>query len=102
MGDGLGWIGEHWYSGAVVKDGMLADISLTAVRGVDPVDFVVRLGADRLRLNGLRCSRTSSGEAWRWATVWRCSAEAASGHTFWRRSGLPGTFFSLTGWARTP
>ncbi|MFB6604774.1 hypothetical protein ACFCXR_09995 [Streptomyces noursei] len=43
----LAWIGEHWYSGAIVKDGMLADISLTAVRGVDPVDFVVRLGADR-------------------------------------------------------
>jgi hypothetical protein len=45
--DGLGWIGEHWYSGAIVKDGMLGDISLTAVRGVDPVDLVVRLGADR-------------------------------------------------------
>ncbi|WP_235217313.1 hypothetical protein [Streptomyces noursei] len=43
----LAWIGEHWYSGAIVKDGMRADISLTAVRGVDPVDFVVRLGADR-------------------------------------------------------
>ncbi|MET8956309.1 hypothetical protein ACWEO4_43015 [Streptomyces sp. NPDC004393] len=42
----LGWIGEHWYSGAIAKDGMLSDISLTAVRGVDPVDFVVRLGAD--------------------------------------------------------
>ncbi|MEU2353529.1 hypothetical protein ABZ599_11290 [Streptomyces misionensis] len=49
MSEGLGWIGEHWYSGAAVKDGMLADISLTAVRGVDPVDFVVRLGADRHR-----------------------------------------------------
>ncbi|MGW2648353.1 hypothetical protein ACWC2T_26305 [Streptomyces sp. NPDC001393] len=47
MTDGLGWIGEHWYSGAIVKDGMLSDICLTAVRGVDPVDFVVRLGADR-------------------------------------------------------
>ncbi|MGW5123564.1 hypothetical protein ACWEQ7_05785 [Streptomyces sp. NPDC004069] len=43
----LGWIGEHWYSGAIAKDGMLSDISLTAVRGVDPVDFVVSLGADR-------------------------------------------------------
>ncbi|OLZ65593.1 hypothetical protein AV521_31635 [Streptomyces sp. IMTB 2501] len=43
----LAWIGEHWYSGAIAKDGMLSDISLTAVRGVDPVDFVVRLGADR-------------------------------------------------------
>ena len=47
MTDGLGWIGEHWYSGAIAKDGMLSNISLTAVRGVDPVDFVVRLGADR-------------------------------------------------------
>ncbi|MER6565705.1 hypothetical protein ABT288_05830 [Streptomyces sp. NPDC001093] len=47
MTDGLGWIGEHWYSGAIVKDGMLSDICLTTVRGVDPVDFVVRLGADR-------------------------------------------------------
>ncbi|TWV45969.1 hypothetical protein FRZ03_15205 [Streptomyces misionensis] len=47
MTDGLGWIGEHWYSGAIVKGGMLGDISLTAVRGVDPVDLVVRLGADR-------------------------------------------------------
>ncbi|EYT83172.1 hypothetical protein CF54_08915 [Streptomyces sp. Tu 6176] len=47
MTDGLAWMGEHWYSGAVVKDGMLSDISLTAVRGVDPVDFAVRLGADR-------------------------------------------------------
>ncbi|MCX4551290.1 hypothetical protein [Streptomyces sp. NBC_01500] len=45
--NGLAWIGEHWYSGAIVKHGMLSDISLTAVRGVDPVDFVVRLGADR-------------------------------------------------------
>ncbi|GGX98430.1 hypothetical protein [Streptomyces anandii] len=45
--NGLAWIGEHWYSGAITKDGMRADISLTAVRGVDPVDFVVRLGADR-------------------------------------------------------
>ncbi|MFJ5288515.1 hypothetical protein [Streptomyces sp. NPDC088348] len=45
--NGLAWIGEHWYSGAIVKGGMLSDISLTAVRGVDPVDFVVRLGADR-------------------------------------------------------
>ncbi|WP_250304062.1 hypothetical protein [Streptomyces sp. A 4/2] len=45
--NGLVWIGEHWYSGAIVKHGMLSDISLTAVRGVDPVDFVVRLGADR-------------------------------------------------------
>ncbi|MER7985334.1 hypothetical protein ABTY53_06990 [Streptomyces noursei] len=43
----LAWIGEHWYSGAIVKDGMLSDICLTAVRGVHPVDFVVRLGADR-------------------------------------------------------
>lgn len=43
----LAWIGEHWYSGAIAKDGMLSDISVTAVRGVDPVDFVVRLGADR-------------------------------------------------------
>ncbi|MET8721555.1 hypothetical protein [Streptomyces misionensis] len=49
MSEGLGWIGEHWYSGAAVKDGMLTDISLTAVRGVEPVDFVVRLGADRHR-----------------------------------------------------
>jgi hypothetical protein len=47
MTHGLEWMGEHWYSGAVVKDGMLSDISLTAVRGVGPVDFVVRLGADR-------------------------------------------------------
>lgn len=47
MTDGLAWIGEHWYSGAIVKDGMISDICLTAVRGVDPVDFVVRLGADR-------------------------------------------------------
>lgn len=47
MTDGLAWIGEHWYSGAIVKDGMLSDICLTAVRGVDPVDLVVRLGADR-------------------------------------------------------
>lgn len=47
--NGLAWIGEHWCSGAIVNDGMLADISLTAVRGVDPVDFVVRLGADRGR-----------------------------------------------------
>ncbi|MER6026222.1 hypothetical protein [Streptomyces sp. NPDC001851] len=45
--NGLAWMGEHWYSGAIAKDGMLSDISLTAVRGVDPVDFVVRLGADR-------------------------------------------------------
>ncbi|MGW3202112.1 hypothetical protein ACWDBD_47955 [Streptomyces sp. NPDC001118] len=45
--NGLAWIGEHWYSGAIAKDGMLSDISVTAVRGVDPVDFVVRLGADR-------------------------------------------------------
>ncbi|MCA1222391.1 hypothetical protein [Streptomyces sp. 8L] len=47
MTDGLEWIGEQWYSGAIAKDGMLSDICLTAVRGVDPVDFVVRLGADR-------------------------------------------------------
>ncbi|WP_406134870.1 hypothetical protein [Streptomyces sp. NBC_01089] len=47
MTDGLAWIGEHWYSGAIASSGMLSDISLTAVRGVDPVDFVVRLGADR-------------------------------------------------------
>ncbi|MGQ4511664.1 hypothetical protein [Streptomyces sp. DW26H14] len=47
MTDGLGWIGEHWYSGAIAKDGMLSNICLTAVRGTDPVDFVVRLGADR-------------------------------------------------------
>ncbi|AEW98268.1 hypothetical protein [Streptantibioticus cattleyicolor] len=47
MSDGMSWIGEHWYSGAIVKDGMLSDICLTAVRGVDAVDFVVRLGADR-------------------------------------------------------
>ncbi|MEU5418270.1 hypothetical protein ACFY1P_04125 [Streptomyces sp. NPDC001407] len=47
MTDGLAWIGEHWYSGAIAKDGMLSDICLTAVRGVDPVDLVVRLGADR-------------------------------------------------------
>ncbi|MFF3918628.1 hypothetical protein ACFYZB_35260 [Streptomyces sp. NPDC001852] len=46
MTDSSGWIGEHWYSGAIVKDGMLSDICLTAVRGVDPVDLVVRLGAD--------------------------------------------------------
>ncbi len=59
--NGLAWIGEHWYSGAITKDGMRADISLTAVRGVDPVDFVVRLGADRTMPNGRRCSRTSTG-----------------------------------------
>jgi hypothetical protein len=47
MADSLAWIGEHWYSGAHTKDGMLSDICLTAVRGMDPVDFVVRLGADR-------------------------------------------------------
>ncbi|MFF8592071.1 hypothetical protein ACF061_11590 [Streptomyces sp. NPDC015220] len=47
MTDGLAWIGEHWYSGAIAEDGMLSDICLTAVRGVDQVDFVVRLGADR-------------------------------------------------------
>lgn len=47
MADGLEWIGEHWYFGGLVKDGMLSDVCLTAVRGVDPVDFVVRLGADR-------------------------------------------------------
>ncbi|WP_234430526.1 hypothetical protein [Streptomyces sp. NRRL F-4489] len=47
MTDGMGWIGEHWYSGAIVKEGMLANICLTAVRSVDPVDLVVRLGADR-------------------------------------------------------
>ncbi|MGW2364535.1 hypothetical protein ACWCZ5_02970 [Streptomyces sp. NPDC001667] len=47
MTDGLAWIGEHWYSGAIAKDGMLSDICLTAVRGVDPVALVVRLGADR-------------------------------------------------------
>ncbi|WP_030912571.1 hypothetical protein [Streptomyces sp. NRRL F-5126] len=47
MADGLGWIGEHWYSGAIVKDGMISNICVTAVRNVDPVDLVVRLGADR-------------------------------------------------------
>ena len=48
MTDGLGWIGEHWYSGAVVKDGMLADISLTAVRGVDPVEAGMVAGTSTL------------------------------------------------------
>ncbi|TDC64831.1 hypothetical protein E1200_19565 [Actinomadura sp. GC306] len=47
MADGLAWIGEHWYYGAPAKDGMLSKICLTAVRGMDPVDFVIRLGADR-------------------------------------------------------
>lgn len=47
MTDGLAWIGEHWYYGDLVEDGILSNICLTAVRGMDPVDFVVRLGADR-------------------------------------------------------
>ncbi|MGH3239512.1 MAG: hypothetical protein ACRDNL_03975 [Spirillospora sp.] len=47
MADDLAWIGEHWYFGGLVNHGMLSNICLTAVRGMDPVDFVVRLGADR-------------------------------------------------------
>ncbi|MQY10951.1 hypothetical protein SRB5_10650 [Streptomyces sp. RB5] len=53
MSDGIAWIGEHSYedpTGAV--PGMRGNISLTAARGVEPEDFLLRLGAD---IEQLRC-----------------------------------------------
>ncbi|WP_073447512.1 hypothetical protein [Streptomyces yunnanensis] len=49
-GDGLAWIGQHAGDARGTGDGvagMRGSISLTAVRGADPVDFLVRMGADR-------------------------------------------------------
>ncbi|MGW7067175.1 hypothetical protein ACWGII_14015 [Streptomyces sp. NPDC054855] len=44
---GLRWIGEHSYENAKSGvPGMRGSISLTAVRGVEAEDFLVRLGAD--------------------------------------------------------
>ncbi|AXE82253.1 hypothetical protein [Streptomyces atratus] len=46
-GSGLWWIGEHAYQDAKGRvPGMLRGISLTAARGVDTEEFLVRLGAD--------------------------------------------------------
>ncbi|MFF7690337.1 hypothetical protein ACFZB6_29910 [Streptomyces syringium] len=43
----LAWIGHHADDTRETVDGMLGSISLTAIRSTDPVDFLVRMGADR-------------------------------------------------------
>ncbi|MEV6109169.1 hypothetical protein AB0M28_31355 [Streptomyces sp. NPDC051940] len=50
-GSGLTWIGVHSYEEpSSAAPGMLGSISLTAARGVEPEEFLVRLGADVDRL----------------------------------------------------
>ncbi|MGW1278888.1 hypothetical protein ACWD4V_18305 [Streptomyces tsukubensis] len=47
MPEGIGWIGEYSYEAASSgAPGMRGGISLTAARGVDAEDFLIRLGAD--------------------------------------------------------
>ncbi|MGW6456852.1 hypothetical protein ACWF94_13170 [Streptomyces sp. NPDC055078] len=49
--DGLRWIGEQRFEGAQSGlPGMLGGISLTAARGVEAEEFLVRLGADEEQL----------------------------------------------------
>ncbi|MFV8132804.1 hypothetical protein [Streptomyces syringium] len=43
----LAWIGHYAHAARGTVDGMLGSISLTAIRSTDPVDFLVRMGADR-------------------------------------------------------
>ncbi|GGW68582.1 hypothetical protein [Streptomyces xantholiticus] len=51
MSDGIGWIGEHAYEDAKSGvPGMRGSISLTAARGLEAEEFLVRLGADREQL----------------------------------------------------
>ncbi|MFE9122160.1 hypothetical protein [Streptomyces sp. NPDC007172] len=44
---GLAWIGHHADDARGGVSGMRGSISLTAIRGADPVDFLVRMGADQ-------------------------------------------------------
>ncbi|MGW1867606.1 hypothetical protein ACWCPS_18805 [Streptomyces mauvecolor] len=47
MSEGIAWIGEHSYEApGLGVPGMLGRISLTAARGVETEEFLVRLGAD--------------------------------------------------------
>ncbi|MFC4956932.1 hypothetical protein ACFPFX_11575 [Streptomyces mauvecolor] len=45
MSEGIAWIGEHSYEApGLGVPGMLGRISLTAARGVETEEFLVRLG----------------------------------------------------------
>ncbi|MFD7338462.1 hypothetical protein ACFV98_21000 [Streptomyces violascens] len=50
MSEGIAWIGDRKYDARADGAGMLEGISLTLARGVEPEEFLLRLGADEDQL----------------------------------------------------